>query len=230
MVIWFWTFIDMCREIGAAERREAPLHTARPNPLRRHGTTSSTPFVTYGWDAADIEAQTLAVQNPNPLLHPTTETQAVHPNLPRSILPELPPRVVTIESGRNVTHSRNRGPSEHLLHDLSDLFETYNTSTDSEFPKSSPDNSYWPWPFEWDEPTKECPICMEERPCWTGFPFRVAKACSNHEQESCRNCIDRSIMAELDSNISGPIHCAECRAVLDYEEVKALASPTTFVR
>jgi hypothetical protein len=226
MVIWFLTVVDMCMEMEGASWREA----ARLNLLRRYGTSSSTPFVPYGWDAADIEAQTLAVQNPNPLLHPTTETQAAHPSIPRSILPELPPRVVTTESGRNVTHSRNRGPSERLLHDLSDLFETYNTSTDSEFPKSSPDNGYWPWPFEWDEPTKECPICMEECPCWTGFPFRVAKTCINHEQESCRNCIDRSIMAELDSNISGPIHCAECRAVLDYEEVKALASPATFVR
>jgi hypothetical protein len=224
MIIWFLTTIVMGIEGG---NPETPARRERRNRVRRypnagHRGNSSTPFVLYGWDAADIEAQTLAVQIENPLLHPTTETQAAHLSIPHSILPELPPPIVTTESGRNVTHSRDMEPSEHL--------GAYNTSTGSESAKSSPRHGFWPWPFEWDEPTKECPICVEERPCWTGFPFRIAKACSNHEQEACRDCVDRSIAAELDSNGNGPIHCAECRAVLDYEEVKALASLATFVR
>lgn len=222
IVIWFLTIIDMYIVGQVADERQVLL---TPNTLQIDRTTSSIPFVPHGWDAADIEAQTLAVQSPNPLLNPATEMSIVHPSIPCSTLLEVPPRAVTTENGRNVTSFRNRGPSERLLRDLSSLMETFNSST-----RSSSNNNYWPWPFEWDEPLRECPVCMEEFPCWTGFPFRVAKACANHEQEFCRNCIDRSIMAELDSNISGSIHCTECRAVLDYEEVKALASPTTFVR
>jgi hypothetical protein len=222
MVIWCLTVLDMCAGIDSSERRLVRRNIGGLYPSAGHGANPPTPFVPYGWDAEDIEAQTLAVQIENSLLHPTIETQAAHLSIPHSILPELPPRVVTTERGRNVTHSRDIEPMFHL--------EAYSAFTGFESPKSSPGNGFWPWPFEWDEPTKECPICVEERPCWTEFPFRIAKACSNHKQEACRGCIDRSIVAELDSNISGPIHCAECRAVLDYEEVKALASPTTFVR
>jgi hypothetical protein len=209
--------------------------------LPAYGPRSSTPFVPYGWETSDIEEQTRAVHMvENPLLHSTTETQAARLSIPNSMLPEPPLPVFTTES-LNATNSRDmeggRPLSEILPLEAEELQNSLlipplrpPDTTGSESLKPSPRKSSRPRPFERDEPTKECPICTEERPCLTGFPSRIAKACSNHEQEACRDCIDRIIMAELDSNIYGPIHCAECRAVLDYEEVKALASPATFVR
>jgi hypothetical protein len=263
----------------------------------RYEANLSTQFIPHGWDPEDIEAQTLAVQIENLPLHPTAdETPTTHLPIPYSILPELPPPVVTARSGRNTTSSRDmeggrpvseimhllpeelqdshpmplvrapntlgwplpqlqpssaasgrsrrpgrplnprahtdstKRPARHSSHDLHDSLKTYNTSTVSEVPDSLSRKISQPLSVEWDEPTKECLICVEQHPCRTGFPSRISKACTSHEQRACRICIDRSIVAEMDSNIHGPIHCVECRAVLDYEEVKALASPTTFLR
>lgn len=293
IIIWFLTGIDMAVMSANAERPPPRRNTGELYSLSG-GANLSTPFVPHGWDAADIEAQTLAVHLENPPLPPTTGIQAADLNIHRLVLPELPPPAVTTESGGNATWSwdmeggipvsqplpdelldflpmpplRSAGtpdwllqdpqsssapsrpprlPSKHRaytnfskhpnrhssykkMYDLQDRLEAHDTSSGSESPKSSIENVTSPFSSKWNGPTKECLICAEEHPRLTAFPSKISKACSNHEQEACRDCIDKSILAELESNIYGSIHCPLCRAVLDYEEVKAFSSHTTFVQ
>jgi hypothetical protein len=164
---------------------------------------------------------------PPPMRPPDTLHSLIRESRPYPAPPPLPlkPRAYRHSSYRPIGH-----PSYEEVADTHDRLNAYNTSPYPASPEFPPRNYSLPMPFKSDEPTKECPICAEEHPCWTGFPSRIARACSSHEQEACRDCIARTIAAEIETNISGQIHCFECRAVLEYQEVKALASPTTFER
>lgn len=194
-------------EVGAAHRN-TPLAILPPPP----------PIIpaASGRNVANV----LALLPDDPQLPPPTLPPIHHQDSLHSLIQlsrPYPPQ----SNSRVYRHSSHRAAGQ----------SKYEQVDEKDHPLSSENprrNSSWPLGFDIDEPTKECPICAEEHPCWTGFPSKIARACSSHEQEACRNCIARSIAAEIDGSMSGQIHCFECRAVLEYQEVKALASPATF--
>jgi hypothetical protein len=78
--------------------------------------------------------------------------------------------------------------------------------------------------------TKECIICTEDLNSKLDFPSLQTTLACNHEQSVCRRCLERCIQEEINSNFTGQIHCPECRAVLEHNDVQSSADHTTFAR
>jgi hypothetical protein len=79
------------------------------------------------------------------------------------------------------------------------------------------------------ESMRDCVVCTDSHGP-SGFPsHRITRTC-NHEPSTCRACVRTSISMEIKSNFSGQVHCPECRAVLEHNDVKTFADKATFAR
>lgn len=74
---------------------------------------------------------------------------------------------------------------------------------------------------------RECTICAVEREL-NEFPARNPTSRCDHETTACLNCVRNSI--EQNINDLSRIECPECNEGLQFEDVKALASPEQFAR
>lgn len=209
MIIWFITVADAIGElIWLSNQVPAIVRTTNSESLVPGGS-----FVPHGWNDEDIEAQFLAIKSEDPALHATVELQPLATDRGSS---ENPLQRVTSQIRRRMSArmAADAGPA----------------GSDELSLRPEEIQNFWSIYFDRDGPIRECSVCCEDRPVKAGFPSRIAKTCENHDQTVCRNCIDRNMEIELANNFQGLIHCIECNAVLDYEEIKALASPTTFVK
>ncbi|KAH6887505.1 hypothetical protein B0T10DRAFT_489868 [Thelonectria olida] len=74
---------------------------------------------------------------------------------------------------------------------------------------------------------QECVICTEME---SDYPiFSVTTAC-NHPPQTCLGCIRQQIKSNMDSRRWNDIHCPECNAAMEYQDVERLADPETFAR
>lgn len=72
---------------------------------------------------------------------------------------------------------------------------------------------------------KECSTCIEEKPV-KSFP-KVTTACE-HENQTCLDCIQNWLAQEVDSTGWNKIHCVACSEVIQYHDMKKLATKSVF--
>jgi hypothetical protein len=77
--------------------------------------------------------------------------------------------------------------------------------------------------------TKDCMVCVETRSV-RHFPQRAITAQCTHEVNTCRHCLRGWIRSEFKSKVWNQLACPECRASMEYEDVKEFAPPEVFRR
>jgi hypothetical protein len=77
--------------------------------------------------------------------------------------------------------------------------------------------------------TKDCMVCVETRSIGR-FPQRAVTAQCTHEVNTCRHCLRGWIRSEFKSKMWNQLACPECRASMEYEDVKEFAPPEVFRR
>jgi len=77
--------------------------------------------------------------------------------------------------------------------------------------------------------TKDCAVCVETRSLHH-FPQRAITAKCTHEVNTCRHCLRGWIRSEFKSKVWNLLDCPECRARMEYEDVKEFAPAEVFKR
>lgn len=80
--------------------------------------------------------------------------------------------------------------------------------------------------IEEDSPSKkECAICVEEKPL-QDFP-NITDACQ-HPDDMCLLCVQNWLAREVDSTDWDKIHCAACKEIVPYDDMKRLMTKAAF--
>ncbi|ORY56900.1 uncharacterized protein BCR38DRAFT_355178, partial [Pseudomassariella vexata] len=76
---------------------------------------------------------------------------------------------------------------------------------------------------------RDCSICTDSKPL-PEFPIcSVSKLCT-HPPEACLECITTSIKTDFTNKRWDQIHCPECHAPMEYQEVELYADKDTFAK
>ena len=74
---------------------------------------------------------------------------------------------------------------------------------------------------------KECVICANTKAS-NDFPiFSVSSACE-HPPQTCLGCVEKSIKTNFENRKWDQIHCPECHAIMQFEDVERYADRATF--
>ena len=76
--------------------------------------------------------------------------------------------------------------------------------------------------------TETCCVCSDEKTV-SEMPQKITASCS-HPTMTCKECVGQWISSSLESVAWDRLKCPECPQLLGFEDVRAFATPDTFVR
>ncbi|KAI0125114.1 hypothetical protein BJ170DRAFT_488770 [Xylariales sp. AK1849] len=76
---------------------------------------------------------------------------------------------------------------------------------------------------------QDCNVCAESKPV-IAFPILSVSSQCTHAPATCLECVETSIQTEFKTKRWNDIHCPECHALMEYQDVERYADKETFAR